>query len=95
MNVFLCFDDDIGFHECANCSDASWFYRDEQPIVNDKGIKFCSVECADEAETRWEREAAWRASDWCPECGFDNHEHQDFCSRTRAGRSRHTPKDTQ
>lgn len=68
--------------ECANCTDASWYYRDEQPIVNDKGIKFCSVECADEAETRWEREAAWRASDWCAECGFDKHEHQDWCGKS-------------
>lgn len=65
--------------ECANCTDASWYYRGEQPITNNDGVKFCTVECADEYDTRVEAERAWRASDWCAECGFDNHEHQDWC----------------
>lgn len=71
--------------ECANCGDASWWYRCEAPIVNDKGVKFCSVECADDWDTRVEREARHRATDWCPACGFDNHEHNVGCARFPRG----------
>jgi predicted RNA-binding Zn-ribbon protein involved in translation (DUF1610 family) len=74
--------------ECANCTDASWFYRDEQPILNGDGVKFCSVECADEYDTRNERAERWLANDWCPDCGFDNHEHNVGCPKFPEGRLR-------
>lgn len=88
MTVFVC--TDLG-HECANCCDASWYYRGEQPIVNAEGVKFCTVECADEYDTRVERERAWRNSDWCPACGFDNHEHDAGCPTCPPGRLRYGP----
>lgn len=81
----------LGAPECANCTDASWWYRGEAPILNAQGVKFCSVECADEYDTRVEGEKTRRESDWCSSCGFDNHEHNVGCVKVPAGRLTYGP----
>lgn len=65
---------------CCNCGDEGILLRGEQPVRNAKGLSFCDAECADEFDTRTEREAAWRATDWCATCGYDNHEHAPDCA---------------
>lgn len=65
---------------CCNCGDEGILLRGEQPILNAKGLTFCSVECADEFDTRTEREELKRATEWCHACGYDNHEHASDCT---------------
>jgi predicted RNA-binding Zn-ribbon protein involved in translation (DUF1610 family) len=84
---FICLttDDQLRWTECANCTDGGVELRGEQWIVNAEGVKFCSPECADEYDTRVEHERARRATDWCPDCGFDSHEHNVDCPRFPEG----------
>lgn len=78
--------------ECANCCDASWWYRGEEPVVNDRGVKFCSLGCGIEFHRRIALEARrpsrLRA---CPSCGFDNFEHDAGCLICPAGDMRYGP----
>lgn len=66
---------------CCNCGDEGIILRGETPIRNAKNLTFCSVECADEFDTRAERSA----SDWCTSCGYDRHEHAPDCSLRSIG----------
>lgn len=70
---------------CCNCGDEGILLRGEQPIRNAAGLTFCDVECADEFDTRQEREAHARATNWCASCGFDNWEHANGCPTTTQG----------
>lgn len=74
-----------GLGECWNCGGST---RSIDPVTGKQGPfegdrRFCSEECCAEADERWERErlALERQRALCPECGFDNQEHDDGCSR--------------
>lgn len=81
--MILCFD--TGFDECWNCAGPK---RAIDPDTNLPGPfegdeRFCCEECCVEAQERWLREErAWKLQiACCPECGFDNQEHDVGCSK--------------
>lgn len=66
--------------ECPNCG--GWNGR--LPIIDGAAMapeQFCSGGCAEEAARFRDRARREAASNWCPACGYDNHEHADGCSR--------------
>lgn len=77
--------------ECANCGDASWWYRDEKPVVNDKGVKFCTLGCAIEFHRRVSRERRRIDLSTCKACGFDNFDHDVGCPVCPGGSLRYGP----
>jgi hypothetical protein len=70
---------------CCCCGGSASLGGTQHPIPGSvPSLRYCSMECHDDWEDYLARQAEWRASDWCPSCGFDNHEHADDCP-TRAG----------
>lgn len=65
--------------ECPNCG--GWTKADGcEPIQAFDGFTYCTSECAEEAAELADRERRRFASNWCPACGYDNHEHADDCT---------------
>jgi len=64
--------------ECLNCGGSASLGGTQEPVVSDRG-RFCSEDCAADAEEFAQRAKREAASSWCPSCGFDNHEHDDDC----------------
>lgn len=67
---------------CAADPKACWCcdFRAKDPIRTAEGHVYCSVECHDSWEEHLADMARERASEWCPTCGFDRHEHADDCA---------------
>ena len=61
--------------ECHNCG--GWTKVEGGPFEGD--FRFCSEECFEEMMEFQSQREAERVSDWCPECGYDNHEHDLDC----------------
>lgn len=78
MSNFLCILTTDRYDECLNCGGSATLGGTQMPILSDRG-RFCSEDCAADAEGFAQRDRAWHASDWCPSCGFDNHEHAEDC----------------
>jgi hypothetical protein len=74
--IFLCFGSP---DECQNCGGSASLGGTQEPIVCGVGT-YCSMECHDESLDFMERTK--RISDWCPACGYDNHEHSPDCTET-------------
>lgn len=95
--TFICIlTDDVLHESCPNCggwrrADNGHFDERTHKWVKDPGRgpfvaldgndQYCSEDCYEEAQTFAERARRARESDWCPECGFDRHEHNEGCSR--------------
>lgn len=62
---------------CTFCGE--WVHVDGGDILHN-GRWFCSTDCVDELE-KWDDKARNRVSDWCPDCGYDRHEHAPDCAR--------------
>jgi hypothetical protein len=85
--VFLCTGDDVlggPFGQtCWNCG--GWVHAGDPPEVPEGeepiGGHYCSVECHDEALRFAERARKAFVSDWCPQCGYDRHEHGPGCPK--------------
>jgi hypothetical protein len=75
--VFVCFGSP---DECLNCGGSASLGGTQEPVVSTRG-NFCSEDCAADAEEMAQREKR-RRDDWCPSCGFDNHEHAPTCKRS-------------
>jgi hypothetical protein len=71
--------------ECWNCGGYTKAIDPDtgKPGPFEGDDRFCSEECCAEADERWEREKRQRELmlACCPECGFDNQEHDEGCSR--------------
>ena len=78
--AFLCFGTP---GECQNCGGSTRSIDEETgergPFEGDP--RFCSEDCFAESQMFAERARRQAASDWCPSCGFDRHEHADDCTR--------------
>lgn len=66
---------------CLNCGG---FTRSVDPDTGERGPfdhdpRFCCEDCYAEAQMFAERARREAASDWCPACGYDRHEHADDC----------------
>ena len=72
-----------GFDPCLNCGGSATLGGTQWAVVTDLG-RFCSEDCAAEAEEFAARARKAAATDWCAECGFDRHEHAPDCPRARA-----------
>ena len=85
MTLRLCTAEDMGMADtCCNCGGSASLGGTQPPIPGSRqSLRYCSVKCHDEWENRLvERaEAQDRRLACCPECGFDNSEHDDGCSR--------------
>ena len=64
--------------ECQNCGGSATLGGTQEALKTPEGT-FCSADCHDEAVEFAERAKAGHRSNWCPECGFDNHEHSTEC----------------
>lgn len=73
MTVIVCAD--LG-SECACCGGSVG--RD--PIPSPRGLRYCSVECFDDWEEYLDQQDRARAAEWCPTCGYDQHEHAEDCA---------------
>lgn len=61
--------------ECVECG----CFAGRDCIVNEHG-RYCSVECAHEYGARMDGVRRDRATEWCPACGYDRHEHAPDCA---------------
>ena len=64
-----------GAEECQNCG--GWTGAGGGPFEPDP--RYCSEDCFADAQTRAAQSAARMSC--CPECGFDNQEHDTTCTR--------------
>jgi hypothetical protein len=87
----------MGDDSCPNCG--GWKYASNGHFegrvwVKDEGLgpftavdgnnQYCSEDCYEEAKTYAEQQRQRRLDDWCPECGYDRHEHSEECPRARS-----------
>jgi hypothetical protein len=63
---------------CSDPTNSCWNCEDPLPREPIEG-RYCTVVCSDEARERRSAEDARTAC--CPECGFDQQEHSEECSR--------------
>jgi hypothetical protein len=61
--------------ECRNCG--GWTRAADGPFPGDS--RFCSEDCYADNQERQARTATREA--WCPECGYDQSEHDPGCLR--------------
>jgi hypothetical protein len=65
--------------ECWNCG--GWTRAGGGPFPGDR--RFCTEDCCADFQERARKRDLMMAC--CPECGFDNQEHSEACSRPEAG----------
>lgn len=69
----------LGDRSCPNCG--RWLYAKDPdtgiagPFAGPNGVLCWPEECWEELEALAARAARRREAVWCPECGYDNHEH--------------------
>lgn len=61
--------------ECRYCG--GWTKAAGGPFEGDP--RFCSEDCYADAAERARRQAEHAATEWCPSCGYDRHEHAPGC----------------
>jgi hypothetical protein len=66
--------------ECQCCGGST--HAEGGPFEPDP--RFCSRECAEEIYERQSRAQDYYRNNWCPECGYDNFEHDPGCKRAKA-----------
>jgi hypothetical protein len=62
--------------DCWNCG--GWLKASGGPFEGHS--RYCSEDCFAEAAERARRQAEYAATEWCPECGYDRHEHAPHCA---------------
>jgi hypothetical protein len=60
--------------ECLLCG--GWLHREKEDGYDGQ---HCCQECAEEAAAFAARAKRERETNWCPSCGYDNHEHGPDC----------------
>lgn len=66
--------------ECQNCGGSTRSVGEDGhrgPFEGDR--RYCSEDCYAESMIYQERMRRWAVKSWCPECGFDNDEHNVGC----------------
>lgn len=61
--------------ECLNCG--GWLHREKEGGYDGQ---HCCKECAEDAAVFAARAKRERETNWCPSCGFDNHDHAEDCA---------------
>lgn len=69
--------------ECQNCGGSVYAEGEDGfcgPFEGDP--RYCSEDCFADAQEFQQRQARYWATEWCPTCGFDRHEHAPDCTAT-------------
>lgn len=81
----MCGPDDVAPDTCCCCGGSASLGGAQEPVPGSvPALRYCSMECHDDWENYLAGMREWAATNFCPACGFDNHEHQRGCPKALA-----------